>query len=574
MKNLLSLYFDPLLRTPFIILLLFLSTSAVGQDHAAPALHPNPASAREPNTAPARHLDPTQREVIYHVFERSFFDASGDRNGDLKGLEEKLDYLRQLGVTSILLTPLYRSVFYHNYFADDWHAIDPAYGSIRDFTNLAKALHSRGMKLYIDMETQYVTDHHTWWKSAVGNLGSPYRSYILFDDSLHLKPGPIIWGITDLKGYNGASRKVTTVNLRDTGVLAYNEHLFSYFADPNGDGKFDDGVDGFRLDHAMDDLDNNPRLTDLFTRFWAPLIARLKDVNPRLTFVAEQANWFSFGFDYFSKATIDRVFAFRLAMAINSFDKDQIERAADTTLRQLPAGKEQVVFIENHDMDRFASRVNKNPGKERIAAVLNILLGGIPSIYYGQELGMFGAGGNNRFGTTDANDIPRREAFEWYAADTGKGMALWYKDTGPWWDSTNLKPFDGISLEEERPDPQSLWNWYRQLLAVRKAHEVLQTGLYDPLANTDPKVFTWRRRLAGSTAYLAVNLSDQAQQATLASGPPLSHVFGNATYTSGSDRSLINLPPYGVGIWMTGNAGAFRGNARQSIAERKDTSNR
>src|SRR6185312_15530240 len=119
MKNLLSLYFDPLLRTPFIILLLFLSTSAVGQDHAAPALHPNPASAREPNTAPARHLDPTQREVIYHVFERSFFDASGDRNGDLKGLEEKLDYLRQLGVTSILLTPLYRSVFYHNYFADD-----------------------------------------------------------------------------------------------------------------------------------------------------------------------------------------------------------------------------------------------------------------------------------------------------------------------------------------------------------------------------------------------------------------------------------------------------------------------
>ncbi len=132
------------------------------------------------------------------------------------------------------------------------------------------------------------------------------------------------------------SRKVTTVNLRDPGVLAYNERLFAYFADPNGDGKFDDGVDGFRLDHAMDDLDANPRLTELFTRFWAPLIARLKAVNPRLTFVAEQADWGSFGFDYFSKATVDRVFAFRLAFAIASFDKTQLEKAADTTLPCCP----------------------------------------------------------------------------------------------------------------------------------------------------------------------------------------------------------------------------------------------
>lgn len=511
----------------------------------------NPVLALFLSTAAAAQGNPAQKEVIYHVFERSFFDADGDRKGDLPGLNQKLGYLQELGVTSLLLTPLYNSVFYHNYFADDWHAIDRDYGSIRDFTDLARALHSRGMKLYIDMETQYVTDRHAWWRSAVGNLRSPDRNYLLFDDSLHGKPSPIIWGITDLKGYNDSSRKVTTVNLRDPGVLTYNEKLFSYFADPNGDGKFDDGVDGFRLDHTMDDLDGNPRLTDLFTRFWAPLIYRLKKLNPHLTFVAEQADWLSFGFDYFSKATIDRVFAFRLAIAINSFDKKQLEKAADTTLRQLPPGKEQVVFIENHDMDRFSSRVNKDPGKERVGAVLNILLGGIPSIYYGQELGMFGIGGNNRFGTTDANDIPRREAFEWYAADSGRGMALWYKDTGPWWDSTNLQPFDGISLEEERPDPRSLWNWYRQLLVVRKTYSVLQTGAYDSLANPNHKVFSWRRKLAGTTAILAVNLSDQRQQATLeiSPHPVLSRVFGNATL--GSDRFVIDLPPYGAGVWIS-----------------------
>jgi glycosidase len=367
-----------------------------------------------------------------------------------------------------------------------------------------------------------------------------------------LKPSPIIWGITDLKGYNDSSRKVTTVNLRDPGVLDYNERLFAYFADPNGDGKFDDGVDGFRLDHTMDDLDANPRLSELFTLFWAPLIAKLKSINPRLTFVAEQANWGSFGFDYFSKATIDRVFAFRLAFAIASFSKTELQKAADTTLAMLPPGKQQVVFIENHDVDRFASRVAKDPGKERIAAVLNLLLGGIPSIYYGQELGMSGAGGFNKFGNTDANDIPRREAFEWYAADTGKGMALWYKDTGPWWDSTNLKPFDGISLQEEQPDSGSLYNWYRRLLTLWHAHPVLQTGTYDSLPNINPNVFSWRRlRKKQDIAYLVVNLSANPQLATIEIFDPLARqVFGNATARVMGPQLVISLPPYGSGIWL------------------------
>lgn len=487
-----------------------------------------------------------QGEVIYHVFQRSFYDANGDGIGDLRGLTQKLGYLRQLGVTSVLLTPLYESVYYHNYFADDWRVIDPGYGSMKDFTDLARALHARGMKLYIDMETQYVTNRHAWW-SAVGDLRSPYKDYLLFDDSAHREPAGIIWGIKELKGYNGGSRRVTTVNLRDPGVLAYNERLFSYFADPDGDGRFDDGVDGFRLDHTMDDLDGNPRLTGLFTQFWAPLIARLKKVNPRLTFVAEQANWGSFGFDYFSRATIDRVFAFRLAFAIQSFDKKQIAAAADTTLRQLPAGKEQVVFLENHDVDRLASRVGRDPGKLRVAAALNILLGGIPAIYYGQELGMFGKGGD-QFGITDGNMIPRREAFEWFAADTGRGMALWYKDSGPWWDSTNLHPYDGVSLEEEQRDSGSLWNWYRDLLAVRKEFPVLQTGVYDSLHNENPKVFTWRRRDGRFTAYLAVNLSDRPQQTSFERAWIVRDVFRTPGVEFGK---TVSLPPYGVGIWMS-----------------------
>ncbi|HTJ12794.1 MAG TPA: alpha-amylase family glycosyl hydrolase [Dinghuibacter sp.] len=472
------------------------------------------------------------QEVIYHVFERSFYDANGDGHGDLQGLKAQLGYLQRFGVTSILLTPLYASAFYHNYFADSWEAIDPGYGTMRDYLDLVEEIHRRGMKIYLDMETQYITDRHPWWGSA------------------HVLPGPIIWGITELKGYDGATRRVATVNLRDTAVLAYNERLFGFFADPNGDGRFDDGVDGFRLDHTMDDLDGNPRLTGLFTHFWAPLLAHLRQVNDQLTFVAEQADWSSFGFDYFTVATLDRVFAFRLALAIASFDKKQLTAAADTTLGMLPDGKQQVVFLENHDIDRFASRVGGDPRKERVGAVFNLMLGGVPSIYYGQELGMKGSGGFNKFGNTDANDIPRREAYEWYAADTGRGMALWYKGTGPWWDSTNVKPFDGISLEEEMGSPASLWGWYRDLLVIRKANPALYKGAYVKAANSNPQVFSWMRYTTSPVPQrmlLVVNLSAENQAARLDS--PLAgarRIFGSAVLQG----DTVLLQPYAMGIFF------------------------
>ena len=85
-----------------------------------------------------------------------------------------------------------------------------------------------------------------------------------------------------------------------------------------------------------------------------------------------------------------------------------------------PRGKNQIVFIENHDLDRSATVLN-NVSKEKAAAAILLLIGGIPSIYYGQELGMFGKGGFGIYGNTDGNDIPRREAFEWYESGLGTG---------------------------------------------------------------------------------------------------------------------------------------------------------
>ena len=92
------------------------------------------------------------------LYKGVFYDSDGDLHGDLKGLETKLDYLQDLGVTSILLLPLYESDYYHNYFPNDFEKIDPRFGSKEDYLSLVKAIHSRDMKIYMDMEIHYVTE--------------------------------------------------------------------------------------------------------------------------------------------------------------------------------------------------------------------------------------------------------------------------------------------------------------------------------------------------------------------------------------------------------------------------------
>ena len=132
------------------------------------------------------------------------------------------------------------------------------------------------------------------------------------------------------------------------------------------------------------------------------------------------------------------------------------------------------MFIENHDMNRFASEMSGDARKERIGAALNILLQGTPLIYYGQEIGMKGR--QNKTWGTDANDIPVREAFEWTAKGESPGSATWYQGTDAWWTDRYAKDGDGISVEEEARDPASLLSFYRRLLALRRARPELVSG--------------------------------------------------------------------------------------------------
>jgi len=474
------------------------------------------ARAAAPATAPM------DGQVFYQIFFRSFRDADGDRIGDLKGLTAKLGYIKRLGATTLLLTPLQPSPYYHNYFATAFQAIDPAYGTMADYFAFVRAAHAMGLKIYLDEEFQYVAEGHPWWRTSICKPHAKYAGYLLWRDAKHCMASPFL-GKATWASYTGKSYGIAMVNLENPAVKAYFQRLLLFWADPRGDGSGRDGVDGFRLDHMMDDLDHKGLDAHLFANFWTPIIRALKARRPGLGILAEQADW-GFGSDWFARGHVDMVFAFPLRGALVSLDKPAIVEAIHATDAATPPGKTQVVFLENHDLDRSMSIFHDDPAKARAAAAIELMLKGNPLIYYGQELGMRGiqpknVGTSGGIPLTDGVGIPSREAFRWRAELRAPGSAIWYRGSKPWWPDRYNRSHDGVSLEEEKAHPGSLYHWYRKLLALRRTRPEISGGSQRILCDDASAVLCLLRQQGARRTLLLVNLGKADARPSL--GPEL-----------------------------------------------------
>jgi glycosidase len=310
--------------------------------------------------------------------------------------------------------------------------------------------------------------------------------------------------------YTGTSYGIAMVNLSNPAVRDYFRDLLLYWADPHGDGSGRDGVDGFRIDHMMDDLDHEGLDTHLFADFWAPIFRALKARRPGLGILAEQADW-GYGTKWLTDGHVDMVFAFPLRGALVSLDKQQIVDALRATDAATPPGKRQVVFLENHDLDRYMSEQHDDPARARAGAAIALLLKGDALIYYGQELGMRGVQPKNvgkagGIPLTDGVGIPSREAFRWRADLDAPGSAIWYKGSTPWWPDRYNRSHDGVSLQEEEARPDSLYHWYRQLLALRHARPELHEGTQRILCDDHSAVLCILREDGARRTLLLVNL--------------------------------------------------------------------
>lgn len=489
---------------------------------------------------------PAGQETFYHIFLRSFRDADGDRIGDLTGITERLDYLKDLGITSILLTPLQPSPFYHNYFATDFETVEPAYGTMESYFAFVRAAHQRGLKVYLDQEIQYVAEGHPWLAKSRGRPDAPFGDHILWRGPGNQEPEPFL-NYPAWQGYDGRYIGIAMVDMRSTRVKRYFEKLLLFWADPHGDGSGRDGVDGFRIDHMMDDLDHKGLLRNLFADFWTPIFKALKARRPGFRILAEQADW-GFGEEWLIRGNADLAFAFPLRGAILELEKKAIETAVRETEAKTPAGKGQIVFLENHDTDRSMSVLKDDPARARAAAAIALTLKGEPLLYYGQELGMRG----KVLGAplTDAVHIPLREAFRWTAEIEAAGSAIWYKGDRPWWHGRFNRSHDGVSLAEQQNDAASLFAWYRRLLALRRDRPELRDGAQTLVCDGSAEILCILRGEVGRRTLIAVNLG--SVDARIPADPTLGGTgWRDLLAGGGQDPAGLLLRPLEVRIFGT-----------------------
>ncbi len=500
-------------------------------------------------------------EVIYHVMQRSFYDSNNDKHGDLNGFVEKLDYLKELGVTTILFTPLYESGFYHNYFPTNYENIDPEYGTKEDYINFVKAVHKKGLKFLMDMETQYAQSGNIWFDDSYQNPESEYSDFIFYSDSLNQYPEQIFMPskspLHDFTAWPGDKHNIVFLDLNNERVVNWMNDFYMYWVDPNNDGNFDDGVDGFRIDHIMDDLDYKGLFTNMYQDFWRPIFENCKRINPNIFVLGEQSNWNEYGEQMVDKSGADAAFSFPLRFALAGEEgthdmyidptsngvKMEASRIHDVVIESLSKFTDStytVNFLENHDTARWATVVNNNDGQKQVAAILNILLPGIPSIYYGQELGLTGQ--TSEWGS-DANHIPVREAFPWTADLNASGNALWYKDTGEWWDQSfwNTENLDQLSLEYQQKDDNSLWNHYKKLIDLRTSYESFRSNAYKPILKNTKGIMAFERYHDNEICTVIINTSDKPVEfATDFSA--LSELYASGF---SQKNSTLKLEPYG-----------------------------
>lgn len=442
-----------------------------------------------------------QREVLYNVDLAKFADSDGDGHGDLKGLRQKLNDLQYLGITTLVISPVYESDAYGAAIGE-LEKINPKYGNFKEYRDLIQEVHNRKMKLYQTINLQYVNSANLWFKDSFKNIKSVYSDYVYYTDSKNEKP------------VNGTEATVV-VNLKNAKVADYYKKALKYWTDPDGNGVFYDGADGFVFKAVQDKVDATGKNANLFKEFWEPLSVHLKKINPGVQIITDAIETKSFRYSLYTKAGADGVPAQKLQEAITALDKSKIIIAADSTFNALPAGKYPILELEDASIGRLASLPKIDAGKLKVLAGLNLLIGGIPSVYYGQELGT-----------------------------TGYDQ---YTQTG------------APSLAAQQKDKNSLWNYYKELIKI-KAHPALAVGAYKDIHNSNNAVVSFLRIQTDAKTgvqnkvFVMINLSAKEQFVTVDRDKELSFsklklYSGTPNITFQKGGNSLNMTPYSVQVW-------------------------
>jgi glycosidase len=444
-----------------------------------------------------------EERVFYEVFVRSFNDSNGDGVGDLKGLTQKLDYLKDLGIKGMWLMPINASPSYHGYDVTNYYEINPQYGTMEDYQELIREAHKRDMLVVMDLVLNHTSAYHPWFIASKTDKESKYRGYYLWADektdkkeisSINTKPWIKLKSLSNEYYYAIFAGNMPDLNYDNTEVRQQAKDIAKFYLNM--------GVDGFRLDAAKHIYDNdNTKSAD----WWKEFNDYVKNENKNALLIGEVWDKPEVVKEYMKG--LDTCFNFEASeIILKSLFKNDISRLS-TDIKSIYDGFKSIdknykdsIFLSNHDTARAMSRVqdverftdNPTERAKRAAAIL-LTLPGTPYIYYGEETGMRG----------NKPDEQIREPFIWDNKDKKKNTS--------WQTSINHPDNIAVSVLTNKPD--SIWSFYKNLIALRNGSKILKFGSLEVVEAGSSNVLAYKRVYEDKEVYVLVNgNSDQIQE--------------------------------------------------------------
>ncbi len=510
--------------------------------------------------------------IIYQIYPRSFKDSNGDGIGDLKGITSRLDYLKDLGIDVIWLSPVYKSPNADNgYDISDYRDIMDEFGTMADFDELLAEAHKRNIKIVMDLVVNHTSDEHEWFIQSRKSKDNPYRDYYIWREAKPDGGMPNNWGScfsgpawkydveTDMYYLHLFADKQPDLNWENEKVRDEVFNMMTWWCDK--------GIDGFRMDvismiSKVEGLPDGPVGENSFYGDFAPYSIHgpkvhdyLKEMNEKvlskydLLTVGETAGaTYEHALKYAGEDSheLNMVFTFEHVSIGNEENKWNTKRTPLVPFKDVISrwqtnlhGKAwNSIYIENHDQPRSVSRFGNDSEEYRavsakMLAVCMYMLEGTPYIYQGQELGMTNypftcieefrdVENINAYRELVIESRTREndeliECFRFKSRDNARTPMQWDDSenagftTGiPW---INVNPnYKTINVLAEEKDSGSVLNFYKKLIKLRKSSETIMYGSYELLLPEDENIFAYVRKGEGEEILVVCNFTDKKRE--------------------------------------------------------------
>ena len=508
-----------------------------------------------------------KEKIVYQLYPRSYKDTNGDGIGDLKGVIEKLDYIKSLGVDVVWLNPIFESPNDDmGYDISDYKAIMKDFGSMEDFDLMLKGLHERGIKLIMDLVANHTSDEHPWFQESRKSRDNPYRNYYHWWDAEKGKP-PYRWSIFDKE--NNAWKYDALTN-------SYYFHIFSEKQpDLNWENlevrhaiysvmKFwlDKGIDGFRLDviaciskdTSFPEMPKNMHVSkwfpyytlgpflhdylqemnrEVFSKYDCMNVGEMSFVTTEdaLLFVDEERNELQtfYHFDHTGVGVSKENFMYADDTHWDLVEWKKIFNNWDKVFATKGWG---TIYLGNHDMSRMVSRFGNDSEafREISAKMLQtfiLSMRATPYIYNGDEIGMVNTNHTKIENYQDVYTInyynqlkQKGEDYEGFlqshskiSRDNSRTPMQWndkenagFTNASPWLEVN--KNYKTLNVAAQENDPDSVLNYFRELVQLRKNNLTLVYGAFELVDESNEQIFAYTRTLNNEQFLVVLNFSD------------------------------------------------------------------